>query len=130
MTFYLSEHDVIALGRELLGEQFTIRDRGAIDAAVARPQTTVDGEDAFPDVWTKAAALLQSIVQRHPLVDGNKRLGWVCARTFLAMNGTTRDGHITHTAADVLEDLILSVAAGRVDDVDELAERIRSSFML
>lgn len=44
------------------------------------------GKDAYPDVWTKAAALLRSVVCNHPLVDGNKRLGWVATAVFLELN--------------------------------------------
>ena len=54
--------------------------------AVARPQTTVGGDDAYPTIWSKAAALLQSIVDNHALIDGNKRLGWLATAVFLEIN--------------------------------------------
>ncbi|MDH2426830.1 Fic family protein [Sphaerisporangium sp. TRM90804] len=54
-----------------------------LHAAVLRPQTTVFGADAYPDLWEKAAALMRSILIKHPLVDGNKRLGWAVAVAFL-----------------------------------------------
>ncbi|MGH9280443.1 MAG: type II toxin-antitoxin system death-on-curing family toxin [Acidimicrobiales bacterium] len=72
---YLSTDDLVLLAMLLFGDPPPIRDAGLLGSAAARPQATVFGEDAYPDVWTKAAALLQSIVKNHPLVDGNKRLG-------------------------------------------------------
>lgn len=65
---------MIKLIRRLLGDPPPIRDIGLLGSAVARPQTTVFGQDAYPDLWSKAAALLQSIVNNHALIDGNKRL--------------------------------------------------------
>ncbi|MGR7002667.1 type II toxin-antitoxin system death-on-curing family toxin [Yinghuangia aomiensis] len=53
-----------------------------MDGASARPRTTAFGADAYPDVWTKAAALMHAIARGHPLVDGNKRTSWVAARVF------------------------------------------------
>ena len=63
-----------------------IRDVGPLGSAVARPQTTAFGEDAYPDIWTKAAALLHSIVKNHALVDGNKRLGWLATAVLLELS--------------------------------------------
>ena len=74
---YLDVEDLVELARLLLGNPPPIRDMGLLGSAAARPQTTVFGEDAYPDIWTKAAALLQSVVKNHPLIDGNKRLGWL-----------------------------------------------------
>ena len=70
---YLDLDDLLALAAVLLGDPPPIRDVGLLGSAVARPQTTVGGQDAYPDVWAKAAALLQSIVKNHALIDGNKR---------------------------------------------------------
>lgn len=64
-----------------------IRDVGLLGSAAARPQARAFGHDAYPDVITKAAALLQSIVTNHALVDGNKRLGWLATAVFLEING-------------------------------------------
>lgn len=84
---YLDLDDLIDLTRSLLGDPPPIRDVGLLGSAVARPQTTAFGRDAYPDVITKAAALLQSIVINHALVDGNKRLGWLATAVFLELNG-------------------------------------------
>ena len=84
---YLDLDDLIDLARSLLGDPPPIRDVGLLGSAAARPQTTAFGEDAYPDLLTKAAALLQSIVNNHALVDGNKRLGWLATAVFLELNG-------------------------------------------
>ena len=92
---------------------------GLLGSAVARPQTTVGGIDAYPDVWTKAAALLQSIVSNHPLVDGNKRLGWLATAVFLELNGID----ITTAANNDVYDLVIDVAS-RTTSIDDLAARL------
>ena len=74
---FLDLDDVIGLAVALLGDAAPIRDVGLLGSAVSRPQTRAFGDDAYSDIWTKAAALLQSIVTNHALVDGNKRLGWL-----------------------------------------------------
>jgi death-on-curing protein len=84
---YLDVEDLIALATTLLGKPPPIRDVGLLGSAAARPQTTVSGEDAYPDTWQKSAALLQSILKNHALVDGNKRLGWLATAVFLELNG-------------------------------------------
>ena len=83
---FLDLDDLLDLARILLGDSPPIRDVGLLASAVARPQTTVGGEDAYPTIWLKAAALLQSVVGNHALVDGNKRLGWLSAAVFLELN--------------------------------------------
>lgn len=84
---YLEVDDLVDLARSLLGDPPPIRDVGLLGSAAARPQTTAFGQDAYPDVLTKAGALLQSIVNNHALVDGNKRLGWLATGVFLELNG-------------------------------------------
>jgi death-on-curing protein len=84
---YLDLDDLIDLARGLLGDPPLIRDVGLLGSAAARPQASALGHDAYPDVITKAAALLQSIVNNHALVDGNKRLGWLATAVFLELNG-------------------------------------------
>ena len=71
---FLSTDDVLRVARRILGPAVAIRDIGLIEAASARPQTTVNGEYAYQTVAEMAAALTQSIVTNHALVDGNKRL--------------------------------------------------------
>jgi death on curing protein len=116
---YLDLDDVLGLAALLLGAPVPIRDVGLLGSAVARPQTTVGGSDAYPDVWTKAAALLQSIVSNHALVDGNKRLGWLATAVFLELNGIV----ITTAANDDVYDLVIDVAS-HTTSIDDLAARL------
>ena len=84
---FLDLEDVIGLAIALCGDPPPIADVGLLGSAVARPRTSAFGEDAYPDLWTKAAALLQSVVKNHALIDGNKRLGWLA--TAVRFNPTT-----------------------------------------
>lgn len=117
---FLELDDVISLAVALLGDPPPIRDIGLLGSAVARPQTTVFGEDAYTDIWTKAAALLHSIVKNHALVDGNKRLGWLTTAVFLEINGV----EISRADNDAVYDLVIDVAAGE-PTLDAIAERLR-----
>jgi death on curing protein len=118
---YLDLEDLMALAARLLGEPVPVRDVGLLGSAVARPQTTLWGEDAYPDVWTKAAALLQSIIKGHPLVDGNKRLGWLATAVFLELNGVP----ISDASNDEVYELVMELAAGH-HEVGEIASRLRA----
>ena len=118
---YLGLDDLIDLAADLLGDPPPIRDVGLLGSAAARPQATAFGEDAYPDLWTKAAALLQSILKNHALTDGNKRLGWLATATFLGINGID----VTHVANDAVYDFVIGVAAGS-EDVDKIALTLRT----
>jgi len=108
---YLDLEDLLALARRLLGDPPPVRDIGLLASAVARPQASVFGQDAYPDIWTKASALLQSIVSNHALVDGNKRLGWLATAVFLNLNGAPVE---RARNADVY-DLVIRVAGGEAN---------------
>ncbi len=86
---YLSLESVLALVRELGAGP--VRDVGLLDSAVARPQASVFGEDAYPLLETKAAALLHSGAGNYALVNGNKRLAWLSTVVFLDLNGYEPD---------------------------------------
>ena len=117
---FLDLDDLVDLAARVLGEPPAIRDVGLLGSAAARPQTSAFGADAYPDLWTKAAALLQSIVKNHPLVDGNKRLGWVATAVFLRLNGVPAE----QADNDAIYEFVMSVAAGD-DDVDAIATALR-----
>ena len=117
---YLDLDDLIDLATRLLGDPPPIGDIGLLGSAVARPQTTVFGEDAYPDLWTKAAALLDSIVNNHALIDGNKRLGWLATAVFLEINATP----VEAAANDDIYRLVIDVAAGDAA-LHEIAARLR-----
>lgn len=105
---YLDLDDLIDLATRLLGDPPPIRDIGLLGSAVARPQTSLFGKDAYPDIWSKAAALLQSLVKNHPLVDGNKRLAWLVTATFLELNGIAA----TAIPNDAVYRFVMRAAAG------------------
>lgn len=92
---------------------FHVRDVGLLQSALARPRTTVFGDDAYPDLVTKAAAMFESLVRNHPLLDGNKRLAVVLTWTFLSVNGT----ELAHTEDDAY-DFVIAAAAGRLTLAD------------
>ncbi|WP_123024893.1 type II toxin-antitoxin system death-on-curing family toxin [Mycolicibacterium stellerae] len=104
---YLSLEDLLALAHDL--GQLVVRDVGLLDSAAHRPQSTVFGEDAYESIHQKAAVLLESILTNHPLVDGNKRLGWLSVYAFYGLNGYTLDA-----PDDAAYDLVISVASGDV----------------
>jgi death-on-curing protein len=116
---FLDLDDVLGLAQRLLGDQPPIRDVGLLGAAVARPQTTVGGSDAYPTLWLKAAALLQSIVDNHALVDGNERLGWLATAVFLEIN----DASVAAASNDDVNDLVMAVASG-ASTVEAIAGRL------
>ncbi|HET6950685.1 MAG TPA: Fic family protein [Acidimicrobiales bacterium] len=117
---FLDLDDVIELARRLLGSPPPIRDVGLLASAVARPQTTIGRDDAYPTIWTKAAALLQSVVGNHALVDGNKRLGWLATAVFLEINNASVAG-ATNAA---VYDLVMAVATSDLD-VQRIASRLQ-----
>lgn len=116
---YLDLDDLIDLAHMVVGDPAPIRDVGLLASAAARPQTTVGGEDAYPDLMTKAAALLHSIVKNHALVDGNKRLAWLATAVFLQLNGVD----ILGVANDDIFDFVMGVAPGH-ESADEIAARL------
>ncbi len=115
--------EVIALHRRILaasGGRPGVRDLGAIASAVAQPRVSVGGQDAYPTLTEKAAALGYSLVRSHGFVDGNKRIAHAAMEVFLVLNGV----EIT-AAVDDQEKFMLSLAAGEVSR-DGLAQWLKS----
>ncbi|MGD2178933.1 MAG: type II toxin-antitoxin system death-on-curing family toxin [Anaerolineae bacterium] len=86
---YLTLEEVYLLHErviQLTGGSSGLRDPGLLESAVARPQASFDGEELYPDLWTKAAALMQSLIKNHPFVDGNKRTAVTATAIFLELN--------------------------------------------
>jgi death-on-curing protein len=114
---YLDFEDLLELVRTLgVGP---VRDVGLLDSAAARPRSSAFGEDAYPSLQLKAAALLHSVARNHALVDGNKRLAWLATVVFLDLNGHAPD--INDEAAS---HLVMDTAQGAVE-VGEIAARLR-----
>lgn len=120
---FLSSADVLRIADRALGD-FQVRDAGLIESAVARPRTMVNGEWAYRDAASMAAALTQSIVGNHCLIDGNKRLGLACLLTFLRMNGWRLT--MTNEEAYVF---IYAVASGDLRDIPEISRRIADAMV-
>ena len=114
---HLDLEDLLGLVR-VLGAG-PVRDPGLLDAACARPRSTLFGDDTYPTLEHKAAALLHSLVRNHALVDGNERLGWLATAVFLDLNGQAP----TLTDDDAF-DLVMTAAAG-TPEVDDIAARLR-----
>jgi death-on-curing protein len=110
---YLALAEVVELHRRLLeatGGAPGIRDLGALESAIAQPKATFGGVDLYPTLVEEAAALGLSLVQDHPFVDGNKRVGHAAMETFLVLNGAEVDAQVGDQ-----ERVMLDLAAGRID---------------
>jgi death on curing protein len=121
VTDYLDREDVLIAAAAALGVVPTVGDYGLLDSAVARPRATAFGLDAYPDLFTKAAALLQSLARNHAFVDGDKRTAWAAAWTFLTVNGFELAPAYD---VDAAECLVLDVATGVEQSIDKIAETL------
>lgn len=110
MTVYLDADDLMAAAAAALAPaDVLVRDLGLLESALARPRASAFGEDAYPDLLTKAAALLESSARNHALIDGNKRLAWVAMRLFLALN----DADVQVPSAAQGDEFVRAVAQGQ-----------------
>ncbi len=114
---YLDLDSLLHIAARTLGGEPVIRDYGLLESALARPRASAFGEDAYPDLFAKAAALLHSLARNHALVDGNKRLALAATIAFLGING-----HRLTLSNDEAYDLVIAVATGALDDVAEIAK--------
>ena len=119
---YLTLPELLHVAERTLGAGYAVRDYGLLEAALARPQATAFGKDAYPDLDVKAAALLHSVARNHALVDGNKRLALAAVIAFYGLNG--RRLTLTNNQA---YDLVISVAAGQLDEADAIATVLRTA---
>lgn len=113
---FLDTADLLWIAERTLGAPPEIRDIGLLEAASGRAQASAFGEDAYPTLHEKAAALMHSIARNHPLVDGNKRLALAATIAFLGINGV----RLTLSENEAY-DLTIAVATGEVDDVSTIA---------
>jgi death-on-curing protein len=107
---YLTVEDLLVIVEETVGRA-AVRDLGLLDSAAHRPRASAFGEDAYPTLHDKAAALLEGIVRNHALVDGNKRLAWAAAVVFYDLNGFTLDP----PSDDQAVELVVATAAGELE---------------
>jgi death-on-curing protein len=120
VTRYLTVEQALRIARVAVGGPVEIRDIGLLESAVHRPRASVLGQDAYPDLLTKAAALMHSLARNHALADGNKRLTWLATYVFCAKNGVELD-----PPDDVAYDLVVAVASGEIDGVAAIAAALR-----
>lgn len=121
MIVYLSVEQVLHLHQiqiERFGGSGGLRDRAGLESAIARPAATFGGDDLYPDLASKAGALMHSLVMNHPFVDGNKRVGAMAAELFLEINDRRLLG-----SDDDIERMTFALARGEVD-----AERLAIWF--
>ena len=122
---FLTLHELLRVAERAIEGEVVLRDAGLLQSALARPQTTVFGEDAYPALEAKAAALMHSLARNHPLIDGNKRLALAGTIAFLGVNGR----RLTLTN-DEAYDLTMAVATGETDEVEDIAARLRAGSEL
>ena len=113
---YLTLPELLHVAVRTLGSEPVVRDYGLLESALARPRATAFGSDAYPSLDAKAAALLHSLARNHALVDGNKRLALAATIACHGLNGRSLT-----LANDEAYELIMDVAAGKLDSVDDIA---------
>ncbi|MER5978677.1 Fic family protein [Streptomyces sp. NPDC001857] len=116
--YYLTLPELLNLAQRLGADE--VRDYGLLDSALARPQSSVFGQDAYPDVWQKTAALMESLARNLALVDGNKRIAWYATWVFLHLNGHPLDPGFD---VDEAEAFVLDVCQGALD-VPKIASQL------
>ncbi len=107
---YLTPQQVLFIHYRLIeatGGSHGVRDLGALQGAVAPPSATFGGEDLYPDLFAKAAALMESLIKNHPFIDGNKRTAVTAAGIFLR-----RNGHALNASQEELFGFSMAMAAG------------------
>jgi death-on-curing protein len=114
-VIFLALPELLHIADRTLGD-YAVRDYGLLESALARPRATAFGKDAYPGLDAKAAALLHSIARNHALIDGNKRLALAALLAFYGLNGR----RLTLTNDDAYE-LVMSIASGQLDTVEEIA---------
>jgi death-on-curing protein len=119
-VIYLDLDDLLHIAGAVL-PSVDVRDVGLLESALARPRASAFGSDAYPELHTKAAALLHSVASNHGLVDGNKRLALAATIASLGINGW----RLTLTNDEAYE-LVVAVASGELDDLQTIADSLRT----
>ena len=116
MTKYLDIEDAL---QQIAVVGFFVKDAGLLDSALARPKASVFGEDAYPTLELKAAAMMHSIIKNHPMVDGNKRTSWILLNSFFYIND-----YLLEMTANQGFDFTLGVATDKLS-LQDAAEIIK-----
>jgi death on curing protein len=122
MTIYLDAEDLVDIASVVLGTPPKVRDYGLLASATARPAASMFGQDAYPDLASKAAALLHSICGNHALIDGNKRLAWAAAMVFISLN---TEIPVPDVDVDQAEAFVLAVANGSLTEIPSITVELR-----
>jgi death on curing protein len=120
-VIFLDLDDLLHIATRTLDAEPDVRDHGLLESALARPRAIAFGEDAYPSVHEKAAALLHSLARNHALIDGNKRLALAATIAFCGINGV-----LLTLTNDEAYDLVIAVATGELDDVTAIAVRLEA----
>ena len=120
MTNYLELEDAL---QQISVAGFYVKDLGLLDSALARPRTTLFGDDTYPALELKAAAMVHSIIKNHAMVDGNKRTSWFMLSSFLYING-----YFIEMTADQGMEFTLGIATDKLT-LDEAATMIRKHMV-
>ena len=111
---YLYPKQLLYLYRQIMestGGSMGVRDQGLLESAAYRPQATFGGQDLYPDLFSKVAALGHSMIQNHPFVDGNKRVGFEAMRLMLRFNG-----HDVRSTVEQKFDFVMGIAKGTLTE--------------
>jgi death-on-curing protein len=120
-VIYLDLEDLLHVAARTLGREPDVRDAGLLESALARPQVSAFGKEAYPGIHDKGAALLHSLARNHALIDGNKRLALAATLAFYGMNGL----RLTFTNDEAYA-CVVDIAAGRLDDVPTIAALLKA----
>jgi len=118
-VIYLELEDLLHIAARVLEADPLVRDHGLLDSARGRARASVLGEDAYPSVDEKAAALLHSLARNHVLVDGNERLALGASIASYGMNGIR-----PALSNDEAHELVMAVSSGELEDVRAIAGRL------
>jgi death-on-curing protein len=119
VTVYLSAADITQIITSTLGEpEEVVADAGLLLAAVERPGASLRNAEVYPTFAEKAAVLVESIARHAPLIDGNKRVAWLCLNVFAELNG-----HSLGFSDNEAYNLLIEVAKGRLA-TRELAQQV------
>ena len=120
MTYFLDLEAALTIAARAVEGDPVVADYGLLESALARPRTSVMGQDAYPSVRGKAAALLHSLTKNHCLVDGNKRLAWLATTVFCYING-----FMVEAPDDDAYDFVIAIADGSISEISDIAEQLQ-----
>lgn len=120
MTHFLDLEAALTIAARAVDGDLEVADYGLLESALARPQATVMGQDAYPSTHGKAAALLHSLAKNQCLVDGNKRLAWLATTVFSYINDSFVDA-----PDDDAYDFVISIADGTLSEISAIADQLQ-----